>query len=93
MKISPRNIIFHELIGLRVEIIDSSNKSQIGISGRVIDETANMLVIESDKGRKMVSKKDVVIVFYLPTGEKVKVEGKVIVGRPEERLKKKFRRW
>ena len=41
----------------------------------------------------MVSKKDVVIVFYLPTGEKVKVEGKVIVGRPEERLKKKFRRW
>ena len=31
--------------------------------------------------------------FELPSGERVLVEGEVLIGRPEERLKKRLRRW
>ncbi len=93
MKISPKNVIFHELIGLYVEIVNSSNPYHIGISGKVVDETANMLVIDTSEGRKKIPKKYTVFVFVLPSGEKVKVEGKVLLGGPEERLKKRIRYW
>ncbi len=39
MKITPRNLLKHELIGLLVEVIDSSHKGFVGISGIVVDET------------------------------------------------------
>ena len=45
--INSNNIFYHELIGLELEVIDSSNKSLIGISGIVIDETKKTLKIET----------------------------------------------
>jgi len=91
--INERNLVRHELIGLEVEVRKSTNKSQIGIKGRVVDETYNMLVIETNKGEKMVEKKSCVFVFKLPNGKKVEVEGWVLVGRPEDRIKKKLPRF
>jgi len=88
--INERNLVRHELIGLEVEVKKSTNKSQIGIKGRVVDETCHMLVIETKNGEKMVEKKSCVFVFKLPNGKKVEVEGWVLVGRPEDRIKKKF---
>jgi ribonuclease P protein subunit POP4 len=88
--ITEKNLVRHELIGLEVEIRKSTNKSQIGIKGRVVDETYNMLVIETRKGEKKVEKKSCVFVFKLPNGKKVEVEGWVLVGRPEDRIKKKL---
>jgi ribonuclease P protein subunit POP4 len=88
--ITEKNLVRHELIGLEVEIRKSTNKSQIGIKGRVVDETYNMLVIETEKGEKKVEKKSCVFVFKLPNGKKVEVEGWVLVGRPEDRIKKKL---
>jgi ribonuclease P protein subunit POP4 len=91
--ITEKNLVRHELIGLEVEVKKSTNKSQIGIKGRVVDETYNMLIIETKKGEKMVEKKSCVFVFKLPDGEKVEVEGWVLVGRPEDRIKKKLPRF
>jgi ribonuclease P protein subunit POP4 len=91
--ITEKNLVRHELIGLEVEIRKSSNKSQIGIKGRVVDETYKMLVIETEKGEKKVEKKSCVFVFKLPNGKKVEVEGWVLVGRPEDRIKKKLPRF
>ena len=93
MPITPRNILRHELIGLPVKIVKSSNKNQVGIKGRVVDETYHTLVIETPKGEKRVEKKSCVFVFTLPDNTKVEVEGKLIVGRPEDRIKKKFPKW
>ncbi|RLJ05359.1 MAG: ribonuclease P protein subunit, partial [Candidatus Aenigmatarchaeota archaeon] len=31
--------------------------------------------------------------FYLPSGERVRVNGKVLVARPEDRVKKKQKTW
>jgi len=91
--LTEKNLVRHELIGLEVEVKKSTNKSQVGIKGKVVDETYNMLVIETEKGEKMVEKKSCVFIFKLPNGKKVEVEGWVLVGRPEDRIKKKFPRF
>jgi ribonuclease P protein subunit POP4 len=72
-----------ELIGLFVEVVDAKNKALVGIKGKVVDETRNMLKV----GEKELIKDQVVLeVEY--KGEKIRVEGRRLVGRPEERLKK-----
>ncbi|MEM5814980.1 MAG: ribonuclease P protein component 1 [Candidatus Aenigmatarchaeota archaeon] len=93
MPITEKNLVRHELIGLEVEIVKSTNKYQIGIKGKVIDETYNTLTIETNKKEKKVAKKDCVFVFTLPNGKKVQVEGWILVGKPEDRIKKKFSKW
>jgi len=40
------NLRKHELIGLRVEVVDASDPSQEHVRGRVVDETRNMLVVD-----------------------------------------------
>jgi len=94
LKHSPRNIINHELIGLSVEVLESLAESYVGLKGKVIDETYNMLVLETSEGEKKVLKSVSKFLFTLPNGRKVVVDGSILVGRPEERLKKKARgRW
>ena len=94
MPITPYNIVRHELIGLKVRIKNSKNKALKKISGIVIDETYNTLKIETRNGKiKTVIKKVCVFEFTLPDGTKVEVDGRLLVGRPEERIKKKFPKW
>jgi len=91
--ISTRNIIRHELIGLPVEIIESKNKFQIGIKGIVVDETKNLLIIESEREIKKIQKKGVKFMFIIPNGKKVTVNGEKIALRPEERIKLRVKKW
>jgi ribonuclease P protein subunit POP4 len=93
MPITPQNLVRHELIGLEVEIKDSKNPSQVGLKGKVIDETYSILEIESKKGEKNIPKDITIFIFKLPNGTKVQVDGKVLIGRPEDRIKKKLPRW
>ena len=57
-------------IGKEVEVVGSKNKDYIGIKGRVIDETLNLLIIKTKEGIKKVLKK----------GTKFKIEGEIIEG-------------
>ena len=82
------NLKKHELIGLGVEILESRNKTQVGIKGKVVNETQKILKIESGKRGKSVQKKGSVFRFTLQTGEKVKIKGEEIAFRPEERIRK-----
>ena len=50
--ININNIIKHELIGLKAEIVDSRNKANIGIKGKIIDETKNTIIIEHKSKKK-----------------------------------------
>lgn len=93
MKITPHNLIFHELIGLVAEILESTNPSLIGIKGKVVLETQNTLIIEDQKDlkEKTIPKSGVTFLFTLPD-VKAKVNGKLLVSRPEDRIKKKFKK-
>ncbi len=90
---TPENLVRHELIGLKAKVVDSSNPKNVGIKGRIVDETRNILVIEKTDGKEVkLVKEENVFVFDLG-GERISVDGKVLVGRPEDRIKKKFRKW
>ena len=91
--ISPGNIVNHELIGLKVEVVDAKNRTQIGTRGRVVDETMKILKIETERGEKTVEKKNAVFAFTIPSGRRVRVDGAVIAARPEDRIKKKLKMW
>ena len=67
-------------------MLDDSNPSNINIRGKVVDETKNTLIIRST-GLKRVAKKNATFKFSLD-GVAVKVEGKTLIGRPEDRVKK-----
>jgi len=91
---APRahEILHHELIGLEAEVLEDSNPSNVGVRGTVVDESLNTVVIGDDRARR-VAKKDAVFKFTL-NGEVVKVEGRALQGRPEDRVKKTIkRRW
>ena len=94
--ITSKNIFYHELIGLYCEVIESSNKSFLGISGKVIDETKKTILIEKicENGieEKLIPKDVSIFHFKLPNGNWVEIHGKILVSRPEDRIKKKFKK-
>ncbi|MEM3126915.1 MAG: ribonuclease P protein subunit [Candidatus Woesearchaeota archaeon] len=73
----------HELIGKQITITDAKNKSLVGITGNIIDETRETLVIETKKGKKRVQKKGAIYAIGGKT-----ISGEKIIGRSEERMKK-----
>ena len=93
MSITPEDLVRHELIGLEVEIKQSTNPSQKGLKGRVIDESFKTLEIETKTGEKTVPKENTIFVFTIPYKTKVQVDGNLLLGRPEDRIKKKLPRW
>jgi ribonuclease P protein subunit POP4 len=81
-----------ELIGLNAKVTKSTNKDSVGITGTVINETRNTLVIRHNNTDKTIPKETTIFQFTLPNGSILEVEGNAITGRPEDRIKKKTRR-
>lgn len=90
---SKRNILRHEFIGLQCEVIASRNKCQVGIKGKVVDETRNTLLLETKRGLKRIEKEGRIFRFWLEDGSVVDVNGSYLLARPEDRIKKRFRKW
>ena len=89
MNINPHNILQHELIGLKAEIGASTNNNMVGLCGMVVDETRNMLVIETERrNEKRIAKAGNIFIFELGGGVRVQVKGNRLVSRPEDRIKK-----
>jgi len=84
--ISPQNVLRHELIGLDILVSGAANPTQRGLSGRVIDETKNLLVIETPKGVRRIEKAHSTFVVRLPGRETVEIDGSVMVLAPEKRI-------
>ncbi|MEM4537044.1 MAG: ribonuclease P protein subunit [Nitrososphaerota archaeon] len=90
--LNARNILRHELLGLSVKA--EGVKQRIEHTGEVVGETMKTIKILRNDGRLVRLVKDAYIFeFTLPNNEKVRVEGSALIGRPEDRLKKKVRRW
>lgn len=85
-------IVQSELIGLKAKVVKSNNPSYVGISGSVVDETRNTLVIKHESRDKIVVKDQAVFRFTLPNSTVIEVEGSAILGRPEDRVKRQIRR-
>jgi ribonuclease P protein subunit POP4 len=90
--VSPENIARHELIGLRAEVVWSSNPVLVGVSGRVVDETRNTFLVETARGERRVPKAQTSLIFTLPSGQRVRIAGSVLISQPENRIHKKMQR-
>lgn len=85
-----KRLIKGELIGLSVKVISSKNPANKGLQGTVVDETKNTLVVKTAKGKKRLIKQN--CVFELEVGkQRIRVEGKILAKRPEERIKLRLR--
>jgi len=90
MDYDNRNIVLNELIGLKAKVTRSLDKKQKGLSGIVIDETKNTIVLETKQGPKRVLKSISVFKFY--SGSKsFTVNGEEIGFKPHERIEKSMK--
>ncbi|HLC55124.1 MAG TPA: ribonuclease P protein subunit [Candidatus Nanoarchaeia archaeon] len=86
---NAKAILRHELIGSYAEVVDAANKSLLGIKGRIVDETKQLLVIEDCKERKILKSH---ATFKITSNKHAFIiNGKLLVGRPEDRMKKLIR--
>ena len=93
--ISPKYLIYHDLIGFKVEAKLKSKpvNAKFLDAGVVIDDTQNMLISEKNKIIKKYIKKDNIFRFKLKNGT-LEVNGSKIVGVPENRLRSlKKKKW
>lgn len=90
-KITRKNLLAHELIGLRAVIKKSPDPNKIGIRGKIIDETKNMVMLETKNGVKKMAKKEVWLEIKLGR-EAILVDGNLLVARPEDRTKLSWRK-
>jgi len=91
MTVTP-SVLQGEFIGLEAKVVRSSNPNQIGIRGKVMDETQRTLTISHKDKDKRIVKETSTFQFTLPDRTVIEVDCKVIVGRPEDRAKKIVRR-
>jgi len=87
-----RNILQHELIGLQCEVVSASNKHNIGVKGKIIDETQKTIMIRNRESFSRIQKKNSVFRVALDS-KKIDVQGNFILARPEDRIKKKSKVW
>ena len=90
--ITSKNLVHHEFIGLKVHVTSKKNKS-LNLNGTIIDETKNTIKIEDENNcEKIIPKAGSIFVFELPNGEKVEINGDILSIRPEDRIKKRFKK-
>ena len=90
--ITSKNLVHHEFIGLNVQVTNEKDTS-LKLIGTIIDETKNTIKIEDENNsEKIIPKIGNMFVFELPNGEKVEIDGTILSIRPEDRIKKRFKK-
>ncbi|MEB3844302.1 MAG: ribonuclease P protein subunit [Desulfurococcales archaeon] len=88
MKHDPQNIFFHELIGLEVEVVRHPDPSLVGLHGTIVWEGSRTLKVRSNGRTITMLKSGGLFRFTLPSGDKVLVEGDLIIGDPAARARR-----
>jgi ribonuclease P protein subunit POP4 len=91
MKVTP-DIIRFEFIGSNVQVAQSLHGDYVGLAGKVIGETKNTITLFDEGKAKSIIKEFSVFNFTFGDGTVVDIDGKLLVGRPEDRLKKSIKR-
>ncbi len=84
--ITRENLPIHEIMGLQVQVVRSTDPKKKGIKGIIVDETQRTLVIETRNEEKILPKNESTFAFDL-NGELVELDGEELMGNPIERLK------
>jgi len=91
MKVTP-DIVRQDFMGTEAKVAKSNHSSYVGIQGKVVDETRNTFTILHEGKRKIVAKESAVFHFKFSDGTIVEIDGRLLVGRPGDRIKRRIRR-
>lgn len=91
MKVTP-DVIRCEFIGAEGEVAKSPHEDYVGVGGKVVTETKNTFTFQSNGKKRSVIKESAVFNFKFDDGTIVQIDGRLLVGRPEDRLKKTIKR-
>jgi ribonuclease P protein subunit POP4 len=91
MKVTPE-IISYEFIGIKGKVAKSSHIDYVGVGGKIIEETRNTFTFLGEGLRRSVIKESAIFDFNFDDGTVVQIDGKLLVGRTEDRLKKSIKR-
>jgi ribonuclease P protein subunit POP4 len=85
---SVENLLYHELIGLKIKICQCTQADFINVIGQIVFETKNMLIIKTSNGIKKIAKNIInQCIIYLQTYACF-INGNQLIGRPEDRILK-----
>jgi len=94
MSITHQNLIRHELVGLETHIVGSRDPGHVSRRGKIVAESREMIQLDTEDGDILLPKNVCVFEIKLPSGDVIRVDGDLLRGRPEDRLKKRqSRRW
>ncbi len=91
MIVTP-DIIREEFVGTIAQIASSPHAGYLGVGGEVISETRNTFTLSQEGKAKCVVKDQAVFQFTFSDGTVVEIDGTLLVGKPEDRLKKQVKR-
>ncbi|MEO9295230.1 MAG: ribonuclease P protein subunit [Nitrososphaera sp.] len=84
--ITAENILAHEIIGLDATVVKSSDPTLVGLTGKIVFETRNMISIRSgDKTRQVAKAAATTIEIQAQTGVCF-ISGSSLIARPEDRI-------
>ncbi|MFX1560385.1 MAG: ribonuclease P protein component 1 [Promethearchaeota archaeon] len=92
MRITPQNIVKHELVGLSTHVVESKDPNHVCRSGVIQSESKEMIQIGTESGPISIPKGICVFEMTLPDDTVVRIDGRLLRGRPEDRMKKRFNR-
>lgn len=76
-----------DVIGSRITVLEHSDPTLKGLSGRIVDERKNVLSVETERGRKILPKTRGIIMLNDQRANLEKMRF-----RPEEKMKKMRRK-
>ena len=84
--IKADTLLRHELIGLDVQILESTSADLKNVSGNIINETKNTFLIRTSRGTKMITKKSATKMKFMLNSGDCFIRGSALSGRPEDRV-------
>ena len=87
--IKSDTLLCHELIGLNIHILDDTSVTLTDVSGNIINETKNTLLIRTPRGTKMITKKNATKIGFAIDSGVCFISGVSLIGRPEDRITRK----
>ncbi|MBM3309705.1 MAG: ribonuclease P protein subunit [Candidatus Altiarchaeales archaeon] len=89
--ITPYNVLRHELIGLQAKIAQAKHKPYEKIVGTITGESRNTITIKQKGVEKKIPKESITLELTFDEKTRVSVDGKLLLARPEDRIKKKIK--
>ena len=84
-----KEILKGELIGVNTEVAYAKNKANINLKGKIVDETKNTITIQTKDNKRKMLQKDQVVLKVEKHKRMFLIDGALLKGRPEDRIKVK----